>query len=273
MKSETREQVDAYYQDAESWAADRLTDLQTSRRRAWFIGGIMAFVAISEAIALMVLLPLKTIEPYTLLVDRQTGHVEALRPLDASVITPDEALTRSFLVQYVIARETFDIATLQQDYRRAVLWSDGEARGAYISDMLASNPQSPLSRLPRNTVVEVEIKSISMLSDSSSMIRYSLVRRDRGAQPRSLGNRVSILSWTYSGEPMTMADRLVNPLGFQVTRYRSDVEALPEINQSTGEPNSTEIDTIEDSVSDQADTPDGIRRIGNRTGSEQEPSQ
>ena len=35
--------------------------------------------------------------------------VQALKPLQAAEIMPDKALTQSFLVQYVIARESFDI--------------------------------------------------------------------------------------------------------------------------------------------------------------------
>ena len=31
---------------------------------------------------------------------------------------------------------------------------------------------------------------------------------------------------------MSEADRLTNPLGFQVTRYRRDAETLPEIEQA-----------------------------------------
>jgi len=37
-----------------------------------------------------------------------------------------------------------------------------------------------------------------------------------------------VLRFTYSGEPMTTADRLVNPLGFRVLRYRRSQEQLDE---------------------------------------------
>ncbi len=228
MKAETRAELDAYYKAAETWATDKAEQLRGSRQRAWIIAVAAIFVAVAEAIALIMLVPLKTVEPYTLLVDRNTGYVEALAPLDGATITPDTALTRSFLVQYVIARETFDINTIEDAYRKTVLWSDGVARSEYIASMQASNPESPLTSLPRSTVVEVQINSVSMLSETTAMVRFALERRDQNGRRRPLGRRVSVISWTYSGEPMTVADRLVNPLGFQVTRYRSDVEALPE---------------------------------------------
>ena len=37
-----------------------------------------------------------------------------------------------------------------------------------------------------------------------------------------------MLTWQYSGAEMSAEDRLTNPLGFQVTRYRKDAETLPE---------------------------------------------
>ncbi len=52
------------------------------------------------------------------MVDRQTGFVQALKPLDTQLVSGDKALTQSFLVQYVIAREGYDRSTLQADYRK-----------------------------------------------------------------------------------------------------------------------------------------------------------
>jgi type IV secretion system protein VirB8 len=35
-----------------------------------------------------------------------------------------------------------------------------------------------------------------------------------------------MIAYRWSGEPMKLEDRFVNPLGFQVTSYRRDPEAL-----------------------------------------------
>jgi type IV secretion system protein VirB8 len=34
------------------------------------------------------------------------------------------------------------------------------------------------------------------------------------------------IAFAYSGEPMRAEDRFLNPLGFQVTRYRRDAETV-----------------------------------------------
>jgi type IV secretion system protein VirB8 len=71
MKQAARESLDAYYREADSWADDRQDMLRASRRTAWIVAGVAVAVALFEAIALIVLMPLKTVVPYTLLVDKQ----------------------------------------------------------------------------------------------------------------------------------------------------------------------------------------------------------
>lgn len=227
MKKQQREALDAYYREGDSWAGDRQAELARSRRVAWIVGGVAAVVALFEAVALIVLMPLKTVVPYTLMVDRNTGFVEALAPLDGDKVSPDRALTQSFLVQYVIARESFDADALQSNFRKTSLWSVDQARREYIAGVQASNPASPLARLPRSTVIETRVKSISPLSTNSALVRFETQRRDAGGQPQPWQPWVSVIRYRFSGEPMQREDRFVNPLGFQVLRYRRDAEALP----------------------------------------------
>ncbi|MAY20222.1 MAG: hypothetical protein CL955_06355 [Erythrobacteraceae bacterium] len=213
---------------ADSWATSVTDDLQRSNRRAWIVAIIAAVVALLEALALVFLIPLKTVEPYTLLVDRQTGNVEALAPLDTQVIAPDSALTRSLLVQYVIARESFTIDTVQDDYRKVSLWSDQRAGERYRQEMDAGNPGSPLAYLPRGATIQTEIRSVSNLAQDRAMVRFTTTRTEQGATPQASEYWVAIVNYTFSGAAMSEADRYFNPLGFQVTGYRSDAETLPE---------------------------------------------
>lgn len=219
---------------AASWAASVTEDLERSSRRAWTVAIIAAIVALLEAVALVFLVPLKTVEPYTLLVDRQTGNVEVLAPLDAQVVTADAALTRSFLVQYVIARESFALPTLQDDYRKVSLWSDGRVREAYQRTMNAANPASPLSALPKGSAIRTQVKSVSTLGEGRALVRFLTTQVDQGAAPQPPQHWAAIVNFGFSNAEMSEADRYVNPLGFQVTSYRRDAETLPEENIDNG---------------------------------------
>jgi type IV secretion system protein VirB8 len=227
LNEHSRETLDEYYAEAASWNRDRVQSMRTSTRIAWWIAGGAAVIAVLEAVALVLLTPLKTVEPYTLMVDRTTGYVQALKPLDKAMVAPDAALTQSFLVQYVIARESFDMATLNRDYRKVALWSADSARSDYLQTMQVSNPESPLLIYPRTTVIDVQIKSVSPLGANAALVRFETVRRDAGAQAQPASAWVAVVRYRYSTAPMSLEDRFVNPLGFQVVIYRKDPEVLP----------------------------------------------
>ena len=226
MKQAARESLDAYYREAGSWAEDRADALRTSRRVAWIVAAVALVVALCEALALIFLAPLKTVVPYTLLVDRQTGYVQELKPIDAQKIAPDTALTQSFLVQYVIARESYDRAQLQASYAKVQAWSADTAKSDYVSAVVASNPASPLNMLPASTVVDTRVKSVSSLGGNSALVRFETIRRDAGGAPQPPAAWVAVIRYRFTAEPMRAEDRFVNPLGFQVIRYRRDQEAV-----------------------------------------------
>jgi type IV secretion system protein VirB8 len=213
----------AYYAKAETWAQDIHGSLRASRRTAWIVAGAACVVAVCEALALAALAPLKTVVPYTLTVDRQTGFVETASGLKPGLLSQDLAVTDAFLAQYVLARETFDVADLRANYRKVAQWTVGPARDAYLREMSASNPQSPVKLNAPTTVVQTTIKSISLLSPTSALVRFQTERHDAGA-PGDIRPYAAVIAFKYTGAPMRMEDRLINPLGFEVTSYRRDAE-------------------------------------------------
>lgn len=219
---------DAYYAESRGWAADREAASARSRRLAWIAAAIAGGLALLEAIALIILLPLKTVVPYTVLVDRQTGYVQALDARTTRPIEANAALTQSLLVQYVEAREGFDIGQVQASYRKVGLWSAETARNDYLSMMRTGNPASPLARYPRSTIVDVEVKSVSPIAQQVALVRFDATRRDGGGGAAQRQPWAAIVRYRFSDAGMTTVDRFHNPLGFQVVRYRKDPEALPQ---------------------------------------------
>ncbi|APZ98112.1 hypothetical protein BWQ93_06200 [Sphingopyxis sp. QXT-31] len=227
MKQDMKQTREDYLQAAESWGADRHAELSKSRRTAWIVASVAAAIALCEALALVFLTPLKTVEPYTLLVDRHTGYVQALNPLAPAKVSGDTALTQSFLVQYVIARENYDVDSVQNDYRKVALWSADRARSDYLTLMQSGSAASPLVKYPRGTVVETQVKSVSPVSANVALIRFDTRRRDATGDWQPAQSWVATIRYRYTGEPMKQEDRVFNPLGFQVLRYRRDPEMLP----------------------------------------------
>jgi type IV secretion system protein VirB8 len=215
---------EAYYAEAASWATDTHGTLRRGQRLAWTVAAVAGAVAALEALALVLLMPLKTVQPYVVTVDRQTGYMETARGVAAGPLSQSEAVTQSFLAQYVLSRETFDATDLRDAYRRVQLWSAGDAREAYVRSMQQDNPASPLKLYPPTTRVTTTVKSVSLLSPTTALVRFETERRDAGATAGVVNAWSAAIAFRYSGAPLKMEDRLVNPLGFQVTRYRRDAE-------------------------------------------------
>ena len=218
---------DSYYTEAATWAADIHGSLRASRRLAWMVAGVAVGAAALEAIALAALAPLKTVVPYAISVDRQTGYVETVQPLAQGPLTQDLAVTQAYLAQYVMARETFDATDLRDAYRRVVLMSAGDSKAQYQRLMQKATPESPLNLYAPTTVVAVTIKSVSLLSPTSALVRFDTNRSDAGGSPGPAQAWAAVMTFRYTNAPISMGERLINPLGFQVTRYRRDAEGAP----------------------------------------------
>lgn len=236
MKPERPPSADraAYYAEAASWSQDVHGALRSSRNVAWIVAIGLGIIAILEAVALTLLMPLKTVVPYTITVDRQTGYVEAAQGLLPGRLSQNSAVTQAFLAQYVLAREGYDPSDLQADYRKVALWTTGAARDQYLRAMAPSNPASPVKLYPATTVLQPTIKSISLLSRDSALVRFDVERRDYGASSGERQSYAAVIGFRYTGSPMRMADRFLNPLGFQVTSYRRDAEMIGSTAASQG---------------------------------------
>jgi type IV secretion system protein VirB8 len=129
------------------------------------------------------------------------------------------------LAQYVLARETFDPADFRERYERVALWSLGPARDQYVAQYQSGSADSILGDLRPGTTVKVVVKNIELLTDGTARVRFEAQRRDANAEPVS-ADWQTVVSFQFTGQPMKTEDRLLNPLGFQVTGYRRDSEMI-----------------------------------------------
>ena len=226
----------AYYDAAASWSADVHGALRASRRLAWIVAAAACLVAVLEAIALASLTPLKTVVPDIITVDRQTGYVQEVNGLKSGPMTQDQAVTQANLVQYVIARETFDATDLRDDYHKVMLWSAGDARAQYQTLMQRTTPDSPLALYSPTTVVSVSINSVSLLSPTTALVRFQTARHEADSSVAAQQSWAAVLAFRYTGAPMSNGDRFLDPLGFQVTGYRRDAETIAPVAVETSPP-------------------------------------
>ena len=107
--------LDPYFPEAASWDADRAAQLRRSRGIAWWVAGAGWSCAMATAAALMLLMPLKRVEPFVIRVDNSTGLVDVV-PVYAGNAAMPEAVARYFLDHYVTVCERFNFSTAESDY-------------------------------------------------------------------------------------------------------------------------------------------------------------
>jgi type IV secretion system protein VirB8 len=164
--------------------------------------------------------------PYTILVDRSSGYVETVKPLAPGPLTQNTVVTQSFLVQYVLARETFDASDLRNNYQKVMQWSAGDARASYQHEFDRTDPDSPLKLYSPTTTVSVAVENVAQLSPTTALVRFTTTRHEAGAPSGEQRAYTAVMAYHFSGAPMRMEDRFTNPLGFEVTRYRRDSDTV-----------------------------------------------
>jgi type IV secretion system protein VirB8 len=217
---------DQYFAAARTWADGQMQTTTREVRIAWRVAMAAGAVALLLAIALVLLVPLKSVQPYVLTVDRNTGAVEAATTVQNGRLSQNEAVMQAQLAGYVIARETFDATDLAEQYRRVQIMSAGPVARAYVAQMAANNPESPLNTLNQGDTVSIKIRSVSLIADGAGIVRFTATRTPVGSATGQPTNYVAAISFGFNGRPLRTADRYENPLGFQVTRYRRDAEGI-----------------------------------------------
>ena len=214
-----------YYADGATWERDIARRNRNSRAIAWIVAAVMTIVAVGALGTLALLVPLKTYEPYMIVVDKTTGFVEVKRPMAEGPLTQDEAVTTFNVVRYIKARETYDPKALKDNFDLAQLLATGDAARELTTIYSPANPGNPVKVYGTNTVVAVNIKSVTFPNNRTALARFST--EEKSATNIITRNWVSLVRFRYTSSPMRNEWRFDNPLGFQVLEYRRDQETAP----------------------------------------------
>jgi type IV secretion system protein VirB8 len=184
--------------------------------------GALAVIAIGAVAALT---PLKTVEPFVVRVDRSTGAVDVMTGLKGEDhLTYEEAVSKYFLSLYVRSREGWLPQAAEQNFRQVSILSTPAEQQRWADVFRPSNSQSPQVLWGDNAVSLIEVRAISFVSPKVANVRFHRIVRQ--AQQTLESDWIATVAFTYTKAPMAEADRLRNPLGFQVISYRADPEVV-----------------------------------------------
>jgi len=205
-----------------------------SERRAWIVAFASLLMSLALAGGYYYVLPLKEKVPYVVMADPFSGtaSVAALRddPFYRDMVA-GETLARANVANYVTARESFDREMLKlRDWTQVNVMSGSSQRAAFAELHSDTNPASPSKLVASNQVVRVRITNVVPIRDRGGIVGAT-VRFQRNLFDRASGktsfvdNRIATMSFRYSANlDLSESLRWLNPLGFQVTDYRSDLD-------------------------------------------------
>jgi type IV secretion system protein VirB8 len=205
-----------------------------NERRAWIVAGCSVAVSLTLGACIAYMLPLKEKTPYLILADAYSGTSSLSRLTDDVVnrqITSSEAVNRSNVAHFVLAREAYDLAlTNLRDWPTVLTMAAPDVAQAYMNLHAANNEQSPYKVYGKSRAIRVKILSIVLIGGENGQTpKGATVRFQRNVFDKvngstyPLDNKIATISFIYKPNlRMDDQNRVENPLGFQVTGYRVD---------------------------------------------------
>ncbi len=226
------EALEAYFAEAASWDADRAAQSRRIIRIAWVVASGGWTAALAMAAALVLLMPLKRVEPFVLRVDNSTGLVDVV-PVYAGNSNMPESVTRYFLDHYVTVCERFNFATAESDYEECGAYHTASRNQAWYTLWTKTNPASPLNVYKDGSTLRAQVSSISFFERGNGVsdlaqVRYTKARRPAGGTDEQVTHWIATLQYTYGEPSKDPKVRRWNPLGFKVVEFKSEPEVLAE---------------------------------------------
>lgn len=218
----------AYFHEAASWDADRAAQAARSRRIAWCVAAAAVAVAIAASAAVMLLAPLKRVEPFLIRVDSTTGLVDVV-PVYVGTAKLPETVTRYLLTHYVEECEQFYWSTAERDYEQCGAFNSAERNQQWSAQWALSNPSSPLNLHKDGSEVSVHVVSVSFFQRANGVTDLAQVRYTRSIYTGDdVGEHtthwIANIEFTYTKPSTDAVTRQWNPLGLRIVAFRAEQE-------------------------------------------------
>lgn len=218
---------------AVNFEATIASQARRSERRAWIVAWCAIVLSLILAGGYFLFLPLKEKVPYLVMADPYTGTatVARLGNFNDQTITASEAINKSNVAQFVLARESYDSGLIGQRNWRTVFAMAGPAVSpAYQALHSPRNADRPARVHGSTRAIRVRILSIVLVGGgqgqrpTGATVRFQRSIYDKTrAVSAPLDTKIATMEFTYdSNLQLNEEDRLLNPLGFRVTNYRVD---------------------------------------------------
>lgn len=175
--------------------------------------------------AVLGLTPLKTVEPYLVRVDNNSGFTDLVRP--ASEVKSQAQIDDEFwLTTYVRFRESYNFADSDATFSAVELMSYGETFAEYKNFQLSSKGYTEV--LGNSRQMRVEINGVTFLSrqdgSGTAQVRFTKRVLDRNGVPDPMMRPLTwqaTVSYDYKNPAQRKEQEWINPRSFGAKSYSS----------------------------------------------------
>jgi len=234
LKKKQSPKIDGAVAQSVSFEITVTDQARLSARRAWIVTYCSIALTTMLGGVIFYMMPLKEKVPYVIIADPYSGTSSISRLRDDVIdqrVTSSEAVNRSNIAHFVLARESYDLAiTNMRDWPTVMTMAAPDVAGPYMRLHSAGNENSPFKTYGKTKAIRTKILSIVLIGGGQNVTpKGATVRFQRTVYDKSTGGSVpldsKIATMEFVYKPNLRMDdqsRVENPLGFQVTSYRVD---------------------------------------------------
>jgi type IV secretion system protein VirB8 len=223
------DQLASYFREAVSWDIDRRAQAIRRARIAWIVAGAGWMCAVAVSVALTLLMPLKTVEPYVIRVDNSTGIVDIV-PTYAGHAEMGETVARYLLTHYVTVCEGFSYSTAERDYEECGAYHGVKRNTEWYNLWNQTNPASPLNVNKDGSGVRVQVTAVTFFRKANGTSELAQVRYLKGRSlpgaTEQLTHWIATIEYAWVTPSSDPKSRQWNPLGWRVTDFHTEPETL-----------------------------------------------
>ena len=155
----------------------------------------------------------KSLEPYVIEVEQKTGIATIVDQLTSQTFTGDQMIRKYFINEFVHAASGYDPKTYKMNVEKVRLFSVPSVYSEFRNRINAR-------QLGTGSQIDVRIKSVQFTDANTAQIRITdQLSSDTDYKPQTK-EKVITMGFYFSPQMnLTMEERLINPLGFQVNNY------------------------------------------------------
>jgi type IV secretion system protein VirB8 len=195
-----------------SWYSNRY-QIVVVQRNILLILTMISIIAVAVSILFVKnMMSSKSLEPYVIEIDEKTGIATTVQQPSATNYTANEVVKRYFVNKFIQSSMSYSTKTYKQDVEIVRLFSSPSIYNEFKKRI---DPNV----LGGNSSITTKVKSLMFKGPNEIEVRIAREVQSSGTQD-SVKNEIIFMTFFFAPDiSLSMEERLINPLGFQVIKF------------------------------------------------------